>query len=308
MDRQVLQRTGMSDRESDREKHACATPAAPVFLLLAAVDLLLVAVAEELAGVDLLLASVAEELANVDLLLANVNKELAAVDLLLATVAEELAGADLLLASVAEELARADLLLARVSNELSDVAKLLTIGQANLSALFPADQSAEEWNLEFHRSLGTELLTAITADTALVAIRGRIRLIPIMPIHGLGIDGTNLDAGAALRAPGLYNIRFGDERVFQEGAALAPGERLDRLPLDIEFFIHTSSISFSNQVPRPASCPRTVVGTKAGSMSIIRQTVASSATGSEENSSTFIGRAFPPRGPLPSIAMMPSMT
>ena len=45
-----------------------------------------------------------------------------------------------------------------------------------------------------------------------------------------------------------------------------------------------------------------------GSISINRQTVASSAMGSVEKRRTFIGRALPPRGPLPSIAMMPSMT
>jgi len=43
-------------------------------------------------------------------------------------------------------------------------------------------------------------------------------------------------------------------------------------------------------------------------MSTILQTVASKAMGSVENKSTFIGLALPPLGPLPSVAMMPSMT
>src|SRR5665811_1237009 len=57
----------------------------------------------------------------------------------------------------------------------------------------------------------------------------------------------------------------------------------------------------------PADVPTAKLGTSAGSRLIILQATASRAIGSVEKSSTPSLRGWPLRGPLPSIAIIPSI-
>src|SRR4030042_1089802 len=80
------------------------------------------------------------------------------------------------------------------------------------------------------------------------------------------------------------------------------------LSKNCSIFSPTISMFSAWYVPSPACSPGFDVGTFTGSRSIILQAVASSAMGSADNSNTFIFFGLPLRGPLPSIAIMPSIT
>jgi len=80
-------------------------------------------------------------------------------------------------------------------------------------------------------SVGAGFLAAVAADAAVVVVPGRLRLITVVPVNGLGADGTHLNADTAEVAPGFIDNRPLGYTILDEGAEPAAGTVGRRRPL-----------------------------------------------------------------------------